>query len=363
MCTSCISWSTTNSLIMHTAILHHTSLTDNIPPEIWFKIFLEACTDTGLTGRSLACVSRFFRSVSQPVQHQSIALYGMEQILAFASILDNTPAHLCRVRYLFITKTQLHSSHNVDRNDQKIPISNAQTTYDRISALRVILPVIAPTIEILHIDLVGFGHHTIPSPGFSRLRELQSSGCFLERYMVIPGAPAHSDSPVCPALRYWHITAMPCMLTSVQTLAFLPTLAPSLGHLRILPTVLPVTGYIHHLDKLIGVDPPALTSGVSEPILPLPSSIEKVHVKPWALKCVPPTMAGPSLARRLHESLMRMTNNMNERGDARFVLLPPYREYEKIYDIDDWLERVNGAEGSWSLRERVLPVRSLSFSV
>ncbi|KZP07822.1 hypothetical protein FIBSPDRAFT_762355, partial [Athelia psychrophila] len=85
------------------SILHRASLTDRLPPEIWLEIFREACADTGLTGRSLASVSRFFSSASQPVKYQSIALHGLRQIIAFASILTTIPTHLRTVRYLFIT--------------------------------------------------------------------------------------------------------------------------------------------------------------------------------------------------------------------------------------------------------------------
>ncbi|KZP12646.1 hypothetical protein FIBSPDRAFT_754563, partial [Athelia psychrophila] len=75
---------------------------DHIPPEIWVEIFNEACTDTGLTGRSLASVSHFFSSVSQPMKYQSIALHGLHQILAFASTIEKMPVHVRRVKYLFI---------------------------------------------------------------------------------------------------------------------------------------------------------------------------------------------------------------------------------------------------------------------
>ncbi|KZP05551.1 hypothetical protein FIBSPDRAFT_702196, partial [Athelia psychrophila] len=76
---------------------------DCVPTEIWTKIFSHACTDSGLTGCSLALVSRFFRAASEPVKLQSIALSGPRRIIDFESTLCAIPAHLRRVRYLFLS--------------------------------------------------------------------------------------------------------------------------------------------------------------------------------------------------------------------------------------------------------------------
>ncbi|KZP12670.1 hypothetical protein FIBSPDRAFT_870045 [Athelia psychrophila] len=47
--------------------------------------------------------------------------------------------------------------------------------------------------------------------------------------------------------------------------------------------------------------------------------------------------------------------DMNTRGDARFVLLYPSSGYPERHTVGEWLERVGGGEGCWSLREKVLP--------
>jgi hypothetical protein len=75
---------------------------DRCPPEIWMKIASFACTDDGLTCRSLSLVSKSFHDISKPFKLQSIALRGADQTVAFATLLKTTPPHLRRVHNLLI---------------------------------------------------------------------------------------------------------------------------------------------------------------------------------------------------------------------------------------------------------------------
>ena len=83
---------------------------DNIPLEISLYIFTLACTDNGFTGRSLSHVSRYVREASQTVKLQSICLHGHDQILAFAELIEYTPAIARNVRQLFICNEKKKSS-------------------------------------------------------------------------------------------------------------------------------------------------------------------------------------------------------------------------------------------------------------
>ncbi|TBU36487.1 hypothetical protein BD309DRAFT_1024287 [Dichomitus squalens] len=74
------------------------------PNEILGLIFAQACTDDGLTGRSLSLVSEVIRSASRRYALQSIALYGSYQLSAFASLLDTAvDAEDRRVCHLYLT--------------------------------------------------------------------------------------------------------------------------------------------------------------------------------------------------------------------------------------------------------------------
>ncbi|KAF5343564.1 hypothetical protein D9758_012960 [Tetrapyrgos nigripes] len=76
---------------------------DLLPPEILDLIVSHACRDNGYTGRSLSLVSRSIRNLSQPTKLQSISIIGYDQLHSFALLLENTPASLRRVRFLFIS--------------------------------------------------------------------------------------------------------------------------------------------------------------------------------------------------------------------------------------------------------------------
>ncbi|KZP03711.1 hypothetical protein FIBSPDRAFT_968756 [Athelia psychrophila] len=286
-------------------ISHQAALTDRIPPKIWLEIFNEAYTDTGLTGRSLASVSHFISSASQLAKHQSIALHGLHQILAFASILTKIPAHRRTVRYLFITKTPLPSSPNMHIESDDIADSSAEIS----GAFWAILTAI--TIEILHVDFVTYEHHPMPFPCLPRLRDLQSDSRFFELDMmdiITESERANSSNgarsgALLPVLCYWNITTVPPMHFRTTFSTCLPALAPSLSHIRIL--------------KLY------------------------VIINAWHAS--------------MQIYLIRILADMNTRGDARFVLLMPDLLYPDPYTVGEWLERVNGGEGYWSLRGKVLP--------
>ena len=72
------------------------------PPEIWHEIFALACTDTGLTGRSLSLVSKEFNEISGPLKYQSIAITRWRQLIAFAQTFTQLPDVQKKIKYLFI---------------------------------------------------------------------------------------------------------------------------------------------------------------------------------------------------------------------------------------------------------------------
>ncbi|KDQ48949.1 hypothetical protein JAAARDRAFT_108474, partial [Jaapia argillacea MUCL 33604] len=75
---------------------------EQCPPEIWLRIFSQACTDGGQTGASLSSVSRAFKHVSAEMRYQSVALHGLHRMRSFAATLESTPHILRRVRHLYI---------------------------------------------------------------------------------------------------------------------------------------------------------------------------------------------------------------------------------------------------------------------
>ena len=72
------------------------------PSEIWHEIFTLACTDSGLTGRSLSLVSKRFHDISGPLKYQSIAITRWRQLIAFSQTFPQLPSHQKRIKFLFI---------------------------------------------------------------------------------------------------------------------------------------------------------------------------------------------------------------------------------------------------------------------
>jgi len=134
--------------------------------------------------RSLSLVSRHFHDASRSVRMQSVICNGADEIIAFASILDRTPAHLRVVRHLFATFTRLPGSYETT-SGREPPSSiwrsvaimlSPRRTADRIepiislantihSSLLRILTVIAPTLRTLSlvIDVSTWSRLPFPS--------------------------------------------------------------------------------------------------------------------------------------------------------------------------------------------------------
>ena len=72
------------------------------PTEIWNEIFMLACTDTGITGRSLSLVSRRLHDISAPYKYQYLAITQWKQLVAFSKIFPNVPKFQRNIKYLYI---------------------------------------------------------------------------------------------------------------------------------------------------------------------------------------------------------------------------------------------------------------------
>jgi hypothetical protein len=75
---------------------------EKCPIEIWQEIFAIACTDAGLTGRSLSLVSKHFNDISGPLKYQSIAITRWRQLFAFSQTFSQLPDFQKKIKYLFI---------------------------------------------------------------------------------------------------------------------------------------------------------------------------------------------------------------------------------------------------------------------
>ncbi|KZP14077.1 hypothetical protein FIBSPDRAFT_868685, partial [Athelia psychrophila] len=295
---------------------------DRVSPELWAMIFEHACTDSGVTGRQLSLVSKFIREAAAPAKLQSIAVHGRRKIIAFHQLLLQTPPHLRHIRYLCLSTAP-------DR-----PTSSEEEAQVR-NACQGVLAAVAEYVQIMYLDVGEDYLQDFPITPFPRLAELASNGF----PMLPPDYPLDSDGPnttpcsPCPQLRRWHLMELPWMLSGQGGVATICATAPALTHLRF-SDLQQESDFAYNLED------------------GLPGTIQHVYVKPAG----PPAPGGwcgtPRIA---YGSLMSGLKRLNL-TDSRLVLLPAYKADETAgtFIMGEWEERVNGGDGCWSLRERVL---------
>jgi hypothetical protein len=327
---------------------------DKMPPEICTKIFSYACLDTGYTGRSLSLVSKYIHDTSQSVKLQSIALHGQSQTLAFAEMLKQMLPypHLRRIRYLFIAIDAPYSYPNPDET----PDSVGRRAHAAINASRKmgvaiveILRGVGESLELLEMVLASqvasyldIPQSPIPLP---RLKELTTHGIFP---FGQPGETIGLNLEPCQ-LRRLHI-ARSVHVHSDDLYGCIAKSAPSLTHLRF--SDLHARYYFAgDLEAALGSREPVLDQSRNPSrIGRLPTSIERVLVQPLPPpsqgRCGPLPIKYMSFLREL-----RLLNRKNE----RLVLLKAQegRLQSQVSEADanDWLDRVDGGEGCWSMND------------
>ncbi|KAJ7803222.1 hypothetical protein B0H13DRAFT_1745130 [Mycena leptocephala] len=353
---------------------------DQLPPEICALIFVFACRDSGHTGRSLSLVSRYIHETSKIAKLQSIVLVGRAQILAFARLLDQIPAHLRTTRYLFINgheneeemtkiiRFAYAGSHKAQCELSALPpgderLNELQEEMERqqakthqwledfgregASAIQSILLNLAPTLKLLDLALNKYVAEMMKEKiSLPRLVDL-TSRC---------GFPLHAtDDPVLEPshfLLHVHIVE-PADLWTSTTRFFengISHFAPSLTHLR-LSQLGEDESVITHLESALGLSDPIYK------VTQLPSTLELVLLKPavapetWeGCGCCDDTLSYYDLvndARRLRDM------------DHRLVLLQADDTHpENDPCFQEWMDKVDGAACDWDTSNMDMAVYS-----
>ncbi|KAF7981939.1 hypothetical protein HWV62_30719 [Athelia sp. TMB] len=347
--------------------MHNSTIVHCIPLEIWEIIFGNACTDSGYTGHSLSQVSHLFRAASEAVKYQSMVLQGPDHLVAFASIISRTPAHLRRVRHLYMTDEPRPKSRNTNRflpirSVAHKPRETDTTKLEKVmgDAVWMILEGVSFSIEILRVDFSWniYDHDKAIFPSCPRLGSLTSDGQLLSQNQS-KRTILDKHTPLFPQLRRWHLTTQPKQQFEGQFFSCLPDTAPNLTHLRVPGTWKP-TKFLYDLRIALGMADQRSQPG-QEPITALPSNVKRVYVKP---SVKPQTLAwggGPSP----YSYLIAVLRKMNDHGDGRFVLLPSYQDNEEARrpTVTEWIESIRDEEVVWGLRSRVEPKLPSSRSI
>ncbi|KAH8073379.1 hypothetical protein BXZ70DRAFT_747504 [Cristinia sonorae] len=183
---------------------------DRCPVEIVDDIFSRACTDGGLTGCSLASVSKAFHAVSLPHRFQSISVHSAAQIDRLLQRLEDTPHELRRVKHLYVNLPSIESI-----SETRLPPTNA-------CRIERILCLIASDLEMFALCSVENWESLLPVE-LPALRELTI-------YASV-SASAFTHSLQAPRLERLHIASYHSLPDNID--ACITRIAPKLTHLRI----------------------------------------------------------------------------------------------------------------------------------
>ena len=375
---------------------------DRAPPELCHRIYSFACTDTGYTGRSLSLVSKYIHETSQPFRLQSISLHGHDEIVAFAALLDTTPACLRRVRYLFLSTQSrdqdttgfvYHKKILFDKmqklrekwaNDEvavqkdALMLEEYRSGWERSAAryakqarqgpviaatFEHILQTVASSLEILEVDLDDYTSTSLTEViSLPHLTDLTGHG----GYPLMLRDPQTPLLAPCHNLRHLHIARTNGQLRGRKFLHYIATIGPCLTHLQL--SGLQQDSWVgYSLKEALRVEKPTGLSAVwgssaewDPPVVTLPTTIQRILIKPYS----PPAPGGrcgnPYME---YDGLLRGVRDLQEIDD-RVTLLPVDKD-ERAYDSQlpiserDWLDRIAGGEGCW--REVESATRSKRF--
>jgi hypothetical protein len=186
-------------------------------------IFTLACTDGGVTGRSLSLTSRHVHELSKAVKLQSLVVTEALQILGLARLLADTAPKYQRVRYLFIGDVSDQWCDDEEAASGGICMSFDQMTA-RTEGIRCseepiqdaylhIIKATAPTLLTLVVHFLSYSTSmSLPdNVSFPSLIELSLYGHYIhdkKSLALVPGGENTSSSghpPSFPSLRHLYL--------------------------------------------------------------------------------------------------------------------------------------------------------------
>jgi hypothetical protein len=329
---------------------------DCCPIEIWSIIFTFACTDGGVTGRSLSLTSRHVRELSKVVKLQSLMVTEAQQILGLARLLADTPPKYRRVRHLFIgdaVSKWCDEGELVDILDHQWQerLEEIHRSEEPIlDAYLYIITATAPTLMTLVVHFLAYltylTYTSFPDgASFPSLIELSLYGHRIhndEASAPMPGRDNTSSSgrpPSFPSLRRLYLAHG--WYDPATYIRRITRVAPLLTHLY-LPYQYPMK---NHLRQLLGIRPAQSRDDNSSS-----SSSNVVH--PLALKVLlidryyNLSRSAPQQTRMLYKIDEEGVEAIAEKDER--VYLIKQRRSNRFKDAETyWLDRMEGGDGIW----------------
>jgi hypothetical protein len=294
---------------------------ERFPPELLLKIFSLACTDGGPTGCSLSLVSRHIRDVSAPARLHSVALRGLPRMRLFAALLEQNPKH-ARVEHLFLT----------DNGGRKDLGDNPKAVYTAI------ITAVGPTLITLAMSLLYanvYIEHVVPEGcSMPKLRDLSMASSVFSVH--------EAKAPNLPALRRLHFFGMSPSNTDAPLLDLAAAGAPGVTHMRL--------SCLYEFDQLPNMIRVALGEEPKTPKVPkltLPAALERLIILPSSYNY------DEGECDYGEDEQFEMVNGLKELAEEhKKVTLGPGCWYVIEDCFEDWLEVMNGGDGSWRMPPR-----------
>jgi hypothetical protein len=210
-----------------------------------------------------------------------------------------------------------------------------------INAIQIILTAVAETVEVLEVDFLQHfttKFNTTHPISLPRLKELTTHYGF-----ALDGAAIFKP---CHQLRRLNVVQP----HTSNLFGGICDIAPFLTHLHF-SGIQRESDLVDKLEVALGITEASHAQTRRSSAAQLPSSVQKIIAKP-AGPPAPTGWCGTHAAS--YEYLMTELRRLNEEDDDRFVLLDAKDNTRSPQRIDDeWLDRVAGGEGCWSISDVV----------
>lgn len=303
-----------------------------------------ACTDGGVTGRSLQLVSRYVNQTSRAAMFHSLSIHGLRQMLALAALLESndlSKQNRRRVHHLSITDCQTHHFEvggNIMREDvaniweerSLAPVEAPWVPNDleetRSDAIQRIINANSSSLISLSLYLAVCSRAPLKLSFYMpRLTELTTLLCIQEPQLAVSTLESFKTYP---SLRRWNTAGFSVYLPYL--FGHITRLAPRLTHLK-LHRVQPCS------ESLVrALDP--FYKGY-EDVVRLPVTIERVFIQTdplnswrWDLEILRPTFS-----RKRGRITLHTTKDVK------------YDKQEAKVVNKQWQDRINGGKGCWKV--------------
>jgi hypothetical protein len=290
----------------------------------------------------LAHVSKYFSNVARPFRYQSLAISGIDQVVDLSTRLENTPAHMRRIRHLFISD---HSHLKIERHRTAKRLGD----HGKNAIIRI-LNLAAPTAETLTL------HASSPSTStsliaalfaihFPRLVELTVIGFY--PFPRVPGSM--------PRLTHLHLCGNrnPHGLLHMQSIRLA---CPNLTHLRISGLTMALS-FVEELTEALRASDGSDNQSSALFAPQLPPKLRILMIQPGPVPSASIHTSASVKDRMMMERLVEVVDtsvNPHPKGvdvvlvERDTLSVDGSSTYENVRR--EWSVRSNGGEGCWAVR-------------